>query len=50
MAKVTQRDLVPVHLAAELLKVSPDTIRRWHKKGLIKATVGPHGGATIFKG
>ena len=43
MAKVTQRDLVPVHLAAELLKVSPDTIRRWHKKGLIKATVGPHG-------
>ena len=43
MAKVIQRDLVPVHLAAELLKVSPDTIRRWHKKGLIKAIVGPHG-------
>ena len=43
MAKVTQEDLVPVHLAAELLKVSPDTIRRWHKKGLIKAIVGPHG-------
>lgn len=43
MAKVIKEDLVPVHLAAELLKVSPDTIRRWHKKGLIKAIVGPHG-------
>ncbi len=43
MAKVTQADLVPVHVAADLLKVSPDTIRRWHKKGLIKATVGPRG-------
>ena len=43
MAKVTQEDLVPVHLAAELLKVSPDTIRRWHKKGLIKAIMGSHG-------
>ena len=43
MAKVTQDDLLPVHLAAELLKESPDTIRRWHKKGLIKAIVGPHG-------
>jgi DNA (cytosine-5)-methyltransferase 1 len=42
MAKVTQ-DLFPVHVAAELLKVSPDTIRRWHKKGLIKAIVGSHG-------
>lgn len=43
MAKVTQEDLVPVHLAAEQLKVSSDTIRRWHKKGLIKAVMGPHG-------
>lgn len=43
MAKVTQGDLVTVHLAAELLKVSPDTIRRWHKKGLIKANVGSRG-------
>lgn len=43
MVKVTQVDLVPVHLAAEQLKVSPDTIRRWHKKGLIKAIMGPHG-------
>lgn len=43
MAKVTQTDLLPVHLAANLLKVSPDTIRRWHKKGLIKATVGLRG-------
>jgi len=43
MAKVIQDDLVPVHLAADQLKVSPDTIRRWHKKGLIKATIGSHG-------
>ena len=43
MAKVIQQDLIPVHLAAELLNVSPDTIRRWHKKGLIKAIMGPHG-------
>ena len=43
MAKVMNGDLVPVHIAADLLKVSPDTIRRWHKKGLIKAIVGPHG-------
>jgi DeoR/GlpR family transcriptional regulator of sugar metabolism len=32
MAKVIQGDLVTVHIAADLLKVSPDTIRRWHKK------------------
>jgi DNA (cytosine-5)-methyltransferase 1 len=43
MAKVIQEDLVPVHLAAEQLKVSSDTIRRWHKKGLIKAIIGSHG-------
>ena len=43
MAKVIREDLVPVHLAAEQLKVSPDTIRLWHKKGLIKAIMGPHG-------
>ena len=43
MAKVIQSDLVPVHLAAEQLNVSPDTIRRWHKKGLIKAIVGARG-------
>jgi len=43
MAKVIHGDLVSVHIAADLLKVSPDTIRRWHKKGLIKAIVGPNG-------
>lgn len=43
MAKVSRADLVTVHIAADLLKVSPDTIRRWHKKGLIKAIVGSHG-------
>lgn len=40
MAKVTKDELVTVHAAAELLDVSPDTIRRWHKKGLIKAQIG----------
>lgn len=43
MAKVISRDLLTVHSAAEILKVSPDTIRRWHKKGLIKAKIGSHG-------
>jgi DNA (cytosine-5)-methyltransferase 1 len=43
MAKVTKHDLINVHNAAEVLKVSPDTIRRWHKKGLIKAIIGKNG-------
>jgi DNA (cytosine-5)-methyltransferase 1 len=43
MAKVTKIDLINVHNAAESLHVSPDTIRRWHKKGLIKATIGKNG-------
>lgn len=43
MAKVTHQDLVTVHDAALTLGVSPDTIRRWHKKGLIKAQIGKHG-------
>lgn len=43
MAKVIQKDLLPVHLAADKLGVSSDTIRRWEKKGLIKATKGTHG-------
>ncbi len=30
--------LLTVHAAAVLLNVSPDTIRRWEKKGLIKAS------------
>lgn len=30
--------MVTVHEAASILKVSPDTIRRWEKKGLIRAT------------
>jgi DNA (cytosine-5)-methyltransferase 1 len=32
-----------VHEAAELLGVSADTIRRWEKKGLIRAKRGKHG-------
>jgi len=43
MAKVIEVDLVPVHEAAIRLKVSSDTIRRWEKKGLIKAVKGAHG-------
>jgi DNA (cytosine-5)-methyltransferase 1 len=43
MAKVTQNDLVTVQSAAEFLKVSSDTIRRWHKKGLVKAVKGENG-------
>lgn len=42
------RDLqVTVHDAALLIGVSPDTIRRWHKKGLIKAKKGA-GGERLF--
>jgi len=43
MAKVILNDLLPVHEAAARLKVSSDTIRRWEKKGLIKAVKGSHG-------
>jgi len=43
MAMVTQDQLMTVHSAAKLLDVSTDTIRRWHKKGLIKAQIGTHG-------
>lgn len=43
MAKVTENTFLPVHEAATLLGVSSDTIRRWEKKGLIKAKKGPHG-------
>ena len=43
MAMVTNDQLLTVHSAAESLEVSPDTIRRWHKKGLIKAQIGEHG-------
>ena len=43
MAMVISDELLTVHSAAELLGVSPDTIRRWHKKGLIRARIGHHG-------
>ena len=43
MAKVTQSELVTVSGAADILGVSADTIRRWHKKGLIGASKGTHG-------
>lgn len=47
MAMVTKDSQVTVHEAALLIGVSPDTIRRWHKKGLIKAKVGA-GGERLF--
>lgn len=43
MARVTVNSLLSVHEAASRLSVSPDSIRRWHKKGLIKASIGIHG-------
>jgi DNA (cytosine-5)-methyltransferase 1 len=43
MARVTKKsEMLTVSKAAEVLGVSADTIRRWHKKGLISATVGSH--------
>lgn len=42
MAMVIQKYLT-VHDSSEALGVSPDTIRRWEKKGLIRATRGKHG-------
>jgi DNA (cytosine-5)-methyltransferase 1 len=43
MALVTKDTLLTVQQAAETLAVSSDTIRRWCKKGLIKAHVGDNG-------
>ncbi len=44
MARVThEHDLIGVSGAANLLKISPDTVRRWHKKGLIHARIGSRG-------
>lgn len=43
MARVTQNRALTVHEAALSIGVSPDTIRRWHKKGLIKAKIGTNG-------
>jgi DNA (cytosine-5)-methyltransferase 1 len=43
MAMVTYESKLTVHLASEALGVSSDTIRRWHKKGLIKASKGDAG-------
>jgi len=44
MARVTtQTQFMTVSEASRRIGVSSDTIRRWHKKGLIKATVGSDG-------
>ncbi len=48
MAKVTTPpDMLTVTQVSELLGLSPDTVRRWHKKGLIHATIG-QGGTRLF--
>jgi DNA (cytosine-5)-methyltransferase 1 len=44
MAMVTKNNKeLTVHDAAALLGISADTLRRWHKKGLVKATKGANG-------
>lgn len=44
MAMVTKSNSkFTVHAAAIALGVSADTVRRWHKKGLIKASIGSSG-------
>jgi DNA (cytosine-5)-methyltransferase 1 len=43
MALVTTDSLLTVQQAADKLTVSSDTIRRWHKKGLIRARLGENG-------
>ena len=40
-------ELITVGDAADQLGVSVDTVRRWHKKGLIKASIGS-GGTRLF--
>ena len=35
--------IIGVSEAARILKISGDTVRRWHKKGLINAIVSPQG-------
>ena len=48
MARGTENfELLTVGDAADQLGVSVDTDRRWHKKGLIKASIGS-GGARLF--
>jgi DNA (cytosine-5)-methyltransferase 1 len=44
MARVTNQSVwLTVHGAAKELGVSSDTIRRWHKKGLVTARIGERG-------
>ena len=44
MAMVTVKDeLLTVSEASDILGISPDTLRRWHKKGLIQAKVSEEG-------
>ena len=43
MAKVIINSHLSVHEAATRLNVSSDTIRRWHKKGLVQAHIGERG-------
>jgi DNA (cytosine-5)-methyltransferase 1 len=43
MAMVTKNQQFTVNDAASALGISADTLRRWHKKGLVKATLGANG-------
>lgn len=48
MARVTTHsDRLTVTQVADRLGISPDTVRRWHKKGLIHASFG-QGGTRLF--
>lgn len=43
MKNKQSKKLIGVAEAAKLLEVSGDTVRRWHKKGLINAQIKPNG-------
>lgn len=42
-------DLITASQAAELLAVSPDTIRRWADEGRISVVVLPSGGKRFYR-
>jgi len=41
MNEVTQQDWLSIGEAAKLLRISKDTLRRWEKRGIIKAHRSP---------
>lgn len=42
------KKLVNISLAAEILKVSPETLRYWDKKGLLKAERNKQNGYRLY--